>query len=791
MNDILKARLYHLSKVALFRFNSTITKLSQSTKQTKLILVCFALFLIWFIFFSLPADLFEAPKSLVLYDRNGQLLYASVAEDEQWRFPKIDSVSSKLATCVTQYEDEYFYYHLGVNPISIVKSFFLNLKSTNIKRGGSTITMQTIRILQKNPSRTYGQKIKEIILALRFELFNSKKTILEYYVSNAPYGGNVVGVEAAAWRYFGKSSHSLSWSEAAMMAVLPNQPSYIYPGKNQEKLLKKRNLLLKKLLANKSIDEFDYQLAIEEPLPQKVHALPTYAYHLAQELDYDQNRSIIHTTIDHTIQKKVDEILDMYHHNFKSNQINNLSAIVIDATNGETLAYIGNTRDTVEGHKINMITRPRSSGSTLKPLLFANMLDEGLISTQSLLQDIPIDINGYEPNNSSYKFDGVVPAYQALCRSLNIPWILALKNYGYEKFYNKLKRYEFQHFTKSARHYGLSLVVGGGEVELKELANTYLQLSNHLQGKNQSKLSHFIQGKENQVQNELDISRGAIWLTMEAMTNISRPENEENWEYRQSQKIAWKTGTSHGFRDAWAIGVNPRYVIGVWVGNSEGHGRSNLTGIKKAAPILFDILNSLPAKSNKWFTKPVENLKKIQVCKESGYAKTEFCQDVIELEYPLKSELKVKCPYHTSIFLDSSETYQVHASCYPTDKMKEKSWFKLPLVEESYYRQINPLYRLTPPLHPLCHQVTTQNMEIIFPKNNATIIAQTSSISHQIVLQAVHRVDSAKVHWFLDNQYLQTTIKEHKVSVEPAKGRHSLTIQDGFGNFKSVRFVVE
>ena len=723
-----------------------------------------------------------------MYDRYGQLIYASVAEDEQWRFPKMDSVSDKIEQCVLHYEDEYFHYHLGVNLISIFKAYALNLKKGDVKRGGSTITMQTIRLLHKNPPRTYWQKLKEVLIALKFELVYSKKDILVYYVSNAPYGGNVVGIEAAAWRYYQKPPQALSWSEAATMAVLPNQPSFIYPGKNQVLLLKKRNTLLKKLKDKGILNEVDYLLSLDEPLPQRVFPIPSYAYHLASEID--QSNGKVSTTIDLRIQKSVTDILEMYHQSFKQNLIQNLSAIVMDANTSEVLAYVGNTRDSVDGNKVNMIRRPRSSGSTLKPLLYAQMLDAGTISPNTLLQDIPIDINGYEPQNSSRRFDGLVPAHEALERSLNIPWLLALKKYGYDKFYTNLKDYGFHHFSKSSKHYGLSLVVGGGEVELLELANAYLQLSHKLKGDDATNLASFELGKKVEAKTNIKLSQGAIWLTFEALSNVVRPENEDNWQYRQSQKIAWKTGTSHGFRDAWAVGVNPNYVIAVWVGNADGNGRTNLTGIHKAAPILFDILHTLPKGKKNWYDKPSNELKHISICSESGSKPKENCK-TIHIEVPKNAELKDECAYHIKVLLDASQQYQVRKLCYPEDSIIEKSWFKLPLLEESYYQLNHPLYKSLPPFHPSCISHEIDVLDIVFPKQNAHIIRHASEVSNQIVFQAIHRNKDARIHWFIDNHFILTTVGEHKISWSPTKGRHRLTVQDAEGNMNTNSFLVE
>lgn len=744
-------------------------------------------FLIWFLFFSLPSHLFETPKSLVLYDRNGQLLYARVADDEQWRFPKGDSLNEKISQCVLHYEDEYFHYHPGINLVSLTKAMMLNIKKGNIKRGGSTITMQTIRLLRQNPARTYWEKAKEILMAIKFELVYSKKDILSYYLANAPYGGNVVGIEAAAWRYYHKSSASLSWSEAATLAVLPNQPSYIYPGKNQKLLLKKRNALLFKLNQKKILSDLDYLLALEETLPQRVFPIPAYAYHLAGELT--SKNHIIHTTIDLAVQKSVTDILEMYHQSFKQNFIQNLSAVVIDARTSEVLAYVGNTQDSVDGYKVNMVRRARSSGSTLKPLLYAHMLDEGYLSPNALLQDIPIDINGYEPQNSSRRFEGLVPAHEALERSLNIPWLLALKKYGYDKFFNNLHDFGFTHFTKSSKHYGLSLVVGGGEVELLELANAYLHLSYKLKGE-KPRPAGFELGQQLEYARNIKLSQGAIWLTFEALTNVVRPENEDNWQYRHSQKLAWKTGTSHGFRDAWAVGVNPNYVIAVWVGNADGHGRSNLTGIHKAAPILFDILNTLPRGKMEWYVKPSQDLKLLACCQESGYKLNEHCT-ARYLEVPINSELKETCPYHTKILLDYSEKYRVKKLCYPEDSIREVNWFKLPLVEESFYSLSHPLYKQLPPLMPQCNDLEQDVLEIVFPRPNAHIVRHSSDVANALIFQALHREQDAKLHWFLDKEFIASTLVEHKISVTPSRGSHKLTIQDTKGQVRSVSFSVE
>jgi penicillin-binding protein 1C len=226
------------------------------------------------------------------------------------------------------------------------------------------------------------------------------------------------------------------------------------------------------------------------------------------------------------------------------------------------------------------------------------------------------------------------------------------------------------------------------------------------------------------------------------------------------------------------------------VGNADGNGRTNLTGIQKAAPILFDILNTLPKGKKSWYDKPVGDLKHASVCSESGSKPTENCQ-AIQIEIPKEAELKDDCPYHTKIYLDASQQYQVRKLCYSDDSIVEKSWFKLPLIEESFYKLNHPLYKSLPPFHSNCAGAEVDVLEIVFPKNNAQIVRHSSEVSNQLIFQAIHRTRDARVHWFIDNNFILTTTGEHKISWNPTKGRHRLTVQDPEGNLKTIVFFVD
>lgn len=747
-------------------------------------------------YFCLPRTLFEEPYSTVIESKEGELLGAKIARDGQWRFPASDSVPDKFKKCIVYFEDQYFYEHPGFNPIAMFNAIRQNQKAGKVVRGGSTLTQQVIRLSRKGKNRTYFEKIIEVVLATRLELRHSKDKILELYAGHAPFGGNVVGLEMASWRYFGVQPHQLSWAETATLAVLPNAPSLIYPGKNQEKLRLKRDALLLKLKKEGVIDQQTYGLSIMESLPQKPFDLPQIAPHLLQRISKRQEGQKVKTTVEIALQNRVNQIANYYYSQYKQNEVHNLAVLVIDVSNRNIMSYVGNAPTDANHQKdVDIIGAPRSTGSILKPLLYASMLDEGALLPNTLIADVPTQISGYTPENFNLTFDGAVPAHRALARSLNIPAVLMLQDFGVNKFYEDLQKFKLKDISKSPNHYGLSLILGGAESNLWDLCRTYAGMSSTVDyfNKNQGKYrkNEFAElnyqsgfepdfGKESY--QKTIVGAGAIWLTYNAMEEVNRPEGDEAWKfYDSSQKIAWKTGTSFGNRDAWAIGTNSRYVVGVWVGNASGEGRPTLTGVSSAAPILFDVFNVLPRK--KWFAKPLNDLEEVEVCSLSGHLAQENCPKIKQL-VSLKGKTTAVCPYHKTIHLDKSQRFRVNSSCENIENMVTKTWFVLPPVMEWYYKSQHIEYQTLPPFREDCMATQTVSMDFIYPKMNSKIYLTKNFDSEiqPVILRVAHSQRETELYWYVDNVFKGTTKTFHEMSIQPSSGIHYITVVDAFGN---------
>lgn len=736
------------------------------------------IFLIWFLFFSLPQPLFTYSTSTILYSAENQLLGATIAEDEQWRFPYNDSIPEKFKICITEFEDTHFYHHFGVNPISLLRAFKQNIISGKVISGGSTLTMQTIRLAKHNPKRTIWEKCKEIVQATRLECTNSKNSILAMYCSNAPFGSNVVGLDAASWRYYGKNPDELTWAECATLAVLPNAPSLIYPGKNQEKLLLKRNKLLTKLKAEKSISEEEYQLSLTEPLPNKPFPLPNNAYHLVQNASKQFKGQRLKTSIKLQYQEKLNQIVQYHHTMLQASEIQNICAIIVEIKTGNVLAYVGNAKDQTQAKAVNIIQAKRSSGSILKPFLYAKMIENGTLLPQQLISDVPSDIT----ENFDGTYSGMVNADEALAKSLNIPAIKELNIYGVNTFYNELKKLEFSTLNQNASHYGLSLIVGGAEIKLWDLVRAYRNMAYKLQyAENDDEFSTQIQYFPSEEQKaKFSFNPNAIYLTFKAMQKVNRPTTELGWQVFGRNDIAWKTGTSHGFKDAWSVGISSEFVVGVWVGNASGEGRPGIVGVKAAAPVLFDVFNFLPKSSA--FKIPKDQWKKVTTCAVSGFLANENCPIKKDIFIPKEAFPKQVCKFHKIIHLDESEQYRVNSNCYQIAKMKTKVWFTLPALEESYYQTKHPEYKPLPPFSPKCMS-ESYSLAFIYPRqfNKMFLPKDAQGNVQAIVFQATISDSNAELLWYLDDNFIGKTSFPHKIPVNTDKGKHTIMVLHNSG----------
>lgn len=758
---------------------------------TQKVILCILAFLVTGYIFCLPRHLFHVPYSTVVTDRNEELLGARIASDGQWRFPPRNTTPEKIKECLITFEDKHFYHHWGVNPFAIGRAFYQNVKNKRIVSGGSTLTMQTIR-LARNESRTFREKLIEMIWATRLEFRASKEEILSMYISHAPFGGNVVGLDAAAWRYFGHSADDLSWAESAMLAVLPNAPAMIHLSKGRKTLLDKRNRLLKQLLEKKTIDSSTYELAISEPLPDEPHALPHIAPYLVSRFYQERNGEYSRSTINKGIQTQVEDLAERWSNEFGRSDIRNLAILVIDIPSNQVVAYCGNVHfDRKQGgNQVDVIQAPRSTGSILKPFLYYAMLQEGSLLPDMLLPDVPVNINGFTPQNFSMQFEGAVPASEALARSLNIPAVTMLQRYGVPKFHSFLQQIGLKTINRSSSHYGLSLILGGAEATLWDVTNAYAMMGRSLLQLPQRSCSLLL--PTSRITESTDpFQPGAVWQTFDALKEVNRPE-EIDWKSIPSmQTIAWKTGTSYGFRDAWAVGVTPRYAVGVWVGNATGEGKPGLVGAQTAGPVLFDIFNLLPASS--WFTRPAGIFVEAEVCRKSGHLKGRFCDEtdtLLVLPAGLRTEA---CPYHHLVTLSADESQRIYENCANTEPTLRKSWFTLPPVWEWYYKQHHPEYKPLPPFKAGCGEDTFQPMQFIYPPMNARIKLpkQLDGSKGFLTVELAHSNPNATVFWHLDETYQAQTQDFHKISLQPAAGKHSLTAVDGEGNTISTTFFVE
>lgn len=730
-------------------------------------LLLFFLAYVFYVYFSFDKntllDDFKSRYSKILYDKNGEILSVFLNDEEQWHIKSTD-IPKRLKIAVINYEDRKFYSHFGVDFLALMRAFVNNFNSTQ-RSGASTISMQTIKLWDKK-DRTYFNKFNEVIQSFALENAFSKDEILKLYLSNAPYGGNLVGYEAAILFYFDKNPKDLTWAQAALLAILPNQPGLINLEKNKTKLLNKRNKLLAKLYERKLINKDIYELSLKEPLPN-FKPRKNIAPHLALRLLNDDNKEIF-SSIDKKIQLKIEKKAKEFSYTLQQKGIQNLAIILADTKTRKVLAYVGSQDfyDMANLGQINGNTAKRSVGSTLKPFLYALSIDEGIIAPESILLDVPTFFSNFNPQNANKKYYGIISAREALQRSLNVPFVSLLQDYGYEKFFYKLKT--FLNFEDgNYKRYGLSLILGTKELSLEDLVKLYLGLANYGELANLS----FIRD-ENLSGVTRMFSKGSAYLTLEAMKELQRVGLEN---YNKEKIISWKTGTSYGRKDAWAIGATPKYTLGVWVGNFNGEANANLYGVSIAGDLLFEILGLLDEVDLEFA--PSDDLMTIKLDSISKYRYDENLNtSYIHTLYPKEANILRTSPFLKKVYeyqgkeLDSKDIHFKDAKAFIK--------LDLPAYALHFFQQRNFKFS------------SKKGVNIIYPKDNLKLILAKDLNGMKGLVAKVANLNNEKLFWYL-NQKLIYEGNENTQNLNLKEGKYQLFIISQSGEQDTVWFEIK
>lgn len=739
----------------------------------------------------IPDPLFLNDYSTVVLAEDGQILRVFLNKGEQWILPDDGrDIPPKLRAAVIHYEDKRFDSHWGIDFLAVARALLQNVRRGSQISGASTVTMQVARLMEPKP-RTIPNKLREMAQALRIELKYSKDEIMKIYLIHAPYGGNIIGYRTASLRYFGCEPEQLSWAQAATLAVLPNNPANVNPMRNPDQLKIKRDGLLLRFLESGTIDRPTYDLALAEHLPRGTLPFPVAAPHLAERLARTVNENMITTTINKEIQEQVSKLLGDYVSELGSRGIRNGAVLVTDTATGEVKAYVASQDyfDDSNLGKIDGVQMRRSLGSTLKPFLYALAMDEGIIVRESVLMDVPTYYGGFTPYNADRKFSGIVRADNALMRSLNAPAVQLLNNLGVGEFLHFLKVGGLEGLVDSPEHYGLSLILGSAQGSLWELSRMYRGLANYGLFSDLTVLPHQ-SGEEERL-----FSAGSSFLVLETLKEVARPGLDYYWrDYQSSAPLGWKTGTSFGNYDAWAVGASPQWIIGVWVGNFAGGEIKDLSGIDSAAPLLFRVFGILEkGVYQNWFSRPEHDLTEIEVSTTTGYRlKGESGQTKTALASASAEPLRYS-PYERTVFLNKAETMQVCSLCWQRDDLSVVQRVIYPPQVNAYLRSTGWDYSF-PPHNPKCPALQKDNpISFVYPQENSLIFVPRDEKGEyqKVNLEIAHSLGVNQVFWYLDDAYLGETNHNHTVSIALESGWHTLFVIDGSGNSQSITFFSE
>ncbi|MBC3246979.1 peptidoglycan glycosyltransferase PbpC [Pseudomonas lurida] len=530
-----------------------------------------------------PLPLPKDDLARVVLAEDGTPLWRFADANGVWRYPvQTSEVSPYYLDALLTYEDRWFYQHPGVNPLALARATWQNLSGARVVSGGSTLSMQVARLLDPH-SRTFHGKLRQLWRTAQLEWHLSKEEILNLYLNRAPFGGTLQGVAAASWAYLGKSPSQLTHAEAALLAVLPQAPSRLRPDRHPQRAQEARDKVLRRLAEFQVWPHAAVDEALEEPLLLAPRLEPSLAPLLARRLNRPDSPPLIRTTLDATLQRRLEDLLLGWRARLPEHT--SAAILVVEEETMAVRAYLGSVdiNDAKRFGHVDMISALRSPGSTLKPFLYGMALDEGLIHSESLLQDVPRRYGDYRPGNFSMGFTGAVPASTALSSSLNLPAVQLLEAYGPKRFAAEMRMGGVPLALPALAEPNLALILGGAGSRLEDLVSGYSAFARD------GKSATLRLQPDDTLRERPLLSPGAAWIVRRILSGQARPDRDPRAELVQRPVLAWKTGTSYGFRDAWAIGVGPRYLIGVWIGRPDGTPVPGQFGLASAAPLMLQV----------------------------------------------------------------------------------------------------------------------------------------------------------------------------------------------------------
>jgi penicillin-binding protein 1C len=772
-----------------------------------------------FLLFLLLNRIFPLPDrieySTIVTDDKGEVVHAFLTHDQQWRMKTdLTEISPLLRKTIIEKEDKYFYYHPGVNLLAMVRALGSNILHMRRTSGASTITMQVARELEPK-RRTYWNKLIEIFRAFQLEWKYSKDEILQLYLNKVPYGGNIQGVKSASILYFKKEPDHLSLAEITALSIIPNRPSTLVMGKNNDRIVKERNKWLRRWAREKVFTAKEIEDALAEPLTATRGTVPGYIPQLALKLK-SKGGDIIHTTIDMNTQLKIEKLVKDYSRTLSLKDIRNAAVIVLDNQTHRVVSYVGSAdfHDSLDGGQVNGAMAIREPGSTLKPLLYGLCIDAGLLTPKMMITDVPVNYGGYAPENYDRKFNGYVSMEYAWEHSLNIPAVKSLKALGKDVLIRQLTQCGFRQIDRDRNKLGLSMILGGCGATLEELTGLYSIFAN---GGRWVKPMYTTDdtagggaggaGEGVPMRNEWSregkgggrdtgasamgglrvLSPAAAFMVNDILSKVNRPDFPLNWESTTHlPKIAWKTGTSYGRRDAWSIGYNKRYTVGIWVGNFSGLGIPELSGANVATPLLFTVFNTIDYDDDgSWFGQPADCDVRM-VCTETGLPPADFCTHLVtDYFIPLVSPAR-KCDNMEEVFVSADEKMSYCRACLPPAGYKKK-WYKVvPPEMKEYYDANKIVYTVIPPHNPHCEKV--------FREGGPVVISPASDSEYLInrkdpePLQLRCRVgnDVGKVYWYINDQFYKSGDAGTRQYFIPTEGPVKISCTDDKGRNRNI-----